>query len=224
MQNLKIPLMAALVISAAYTSVAQTEKHEAKLFKGKIVYSVNVTGNNDDLENMIKDYTGDITTVYILDDLFYLSERTQYSEKIARIDLVKKEATIKPADKTEFEKAGYYLIDDQKEALSSLLPYHFKTDLEDTGETDSIAGYLCKKFKVLKSGFVNADAVSYVWITNEILLPPSRYDIETDYIRILSPIPISVPVEGTTLKSLTTEAGITVIYTVTQLAEGARPE
>ena len=53
---------------------------------------------------------------------------------------------------------------------------HFNTPLEDTGEIEKIAGHDTKKYKVLKSPFVNKGAIAHIWVAENLDIGRHRYD------------------------------------------------
>ncbi|MFN3939339.1 MAG: DUF4412 domain-containing protein, partial [Chitinophagales bacterium] len=73
--------------------------------------------------------------------------------------------------------------------LRELMPDHFAPTVEATGEMDTILGYPCSKFKVVRSGFIRSQNATYLWATDSIRLPAARYDIETSVNKVISPVP-----------------------------------
>lgn len=110
---------------------------------------------------------------------------------------------------------------DLEEVVKNFMPQNFTTKLKPTGETATIAGYTTKKYKVLESGFVNAGAEAYIWISKDLSIPRHRYNFGFEWSRVTAPIPMSIPLEdGTILKTEITENNTTVTIEAISIEAG----
>ena len=102
--------------------------------------------------------------------------------------------------------------------VKELMPDHYEPTVEETGETEIILGYTCKKLKVTRSGFVRANGNTYMWVTDSIIFPPARYDIETDFNKVITPVPMLIGYRNGTVMRLTYMAdSMEVKYEITRL-------
>ena len=82
-----------------------------------------------------------------------------------------------------------------------------------------ICGYRCRKYQVVKSGFVRSYASAQVWITCDIFLPQMRLDFQAENRRVLTPLSLQIGVDGgTILRMKVNEDKVVVTYTVTAIS------
>ena len=107
----------------------------------------------------------------------------------------------------------------QDEKVRKLMPEHYRAALKETSADTTLCGYHCRKYEVVKSGFVRGYAKAEVWITNEILLPQLRFDFHAGNRRVLTPLPLQIGVDGgTVLRMRVNEDKVVVTYTVTAIS------
>ena len=105
------------------------------------------------------------------------------------------------------------------EKTRKLMPEYYRAVLKETSEDTMICGYRCRKYEVVKSGFVRSYAIAEVWITHEILLPQLRFDFQAENRRVLTPLPLQIGVDGgTVLRMKVNEDKVVVTYTVTVIS------
>jgi len=194
----------------------------AQPFTGKLVYTIEVSGSDTALVELTRAFAGNSVSIYTSPQQFLMRENFSTGERESAIDHSTKQAYILSSG--EKYTAQYYNIDDSKAELQDFMPYHYRTDMEYTGNTEKILGHTCKKYHILLSGFVNQGAETYVWIAEDIQMPSLRYKMEAEYVAVNAPAPLSIPVEkGLIMKYSGTETNTTVTYTLTALEKGAKP-
>ena len=182
---------------------------------GSITYDVSCTGSNKDGVDLFKTFSPVAVSIYYSNDKFRMIEKEgtagniiadANNKQILFLDTLAKTAT--KATCTDMEKAM------QDEKMRKLMPSYYRAVLEETPETSTICGIKCKKYKVVKSGFVKAYATAVAWITNDIILKPMRFDFQTKNRRVLTPLPLQLGIDGgTILKTEVNENNVIVTYT-----------
>ena len=123
--------------------------------------------------------------------------------------------------KRRTERGGAMDLEQTDEKVKALMPWHFKTELEATEETDTILGHAVRRYEVKRSAFVRAGAKASLWIAEDVTLPARRYQFEFEFTRAISPVPMSIPVpKGTILKAEIVDQGTPVTITMTALEPG----
>ncbi len=182
-----------------------------------ITYDISCTGSNSTGVELFKASSPVKVNISYSGNLFRMLEEGGTSGYVLA-DFDKKEAYLLDTLNRTATKATYTDIEEsmQDENMQKMMPYHYRPQLKETSETEIICGYNCRKYKVLKSGFVRAYAKADVWITDKLLLKPMRYDFQTDYKRILNPLPLQLGVDkGTVMKAVVDENDVIVTYKVT---------
>lgn len=87
--------------------------------------------------------------------------------------------------------------------LRELMPDHFAPTMEPTDNIDTILGFPCRQYKILRSGFIRSQNDTYMWVTDSIQLPPARYDIETPINKVITPLPLIIGYSKGTVLRLT---------------------
>jgi len=186
-----------------------------------ITYDVSCTGSNKQGVDLFNAFSPLSVSLYYSGDKFRMLEKGGTSgniiadfnnNKIFFLDSLAKTAT--KATCTDMEKE----MQDVK--MRKLMPTFYRAELKETTETLNICGFKCKKYKLLKSGFVKAYAKAVVWATNEIILKPLRFDFQTKNSRILTPLPLQVGIDGgTILKMEVNENNVIVTYTAVSVSK-----
>ena len=211
-----------LVFLSTDSSIAEknilNNQNNKKIIKGTVVFTAKATGKKEGTDlfklaaNKIIVYWGN--GKYRQDELNGLSEGSVlYNLKTRK---------------------SYYLLHKKKQAIKAtvndlskmdakvkkFLPHLFYYKLEPTGEKEKILGHLTTVYKLLKSNFVRKGAKAKVWIADDINFPHTQYDFQTEWRRMIAPLPLSFGIkEGAVLKAVVVENGVTVTYQVVSIAE-----
>jgi hypothetical protein len=193
--------------------------------QGSIIYEITCTGSNTQGVDVFKAFSPTIVSLYYSSDTFRMIEKggsagdilADFSQgKIFILDPVSK--TAKKANCTDMEKE----MQDLK--MQKMMPTYYRAVLEETADTAAICGLECKKYKVLKSGFIKAYASAEVWITYRIDLKQMRFDFQTESQRFMTPLPLQIGIDsGTILKMTVNENNVIVTYTATSVS-GLTPD
>ena len=193
----------------------------AVTLNGSIIYDVSCTGSNKQGVELFKAFSPVTISIYYTEDKFRMIEKGGMAGNILSdfknkqfyfLDSISKTA-VKVAC-TDMENAM------QEEKMRKSMPAHYRAILEETSETTDVCGLKCKKYKVMKSGFVKAYAKAVVWITNEIVLRQMRFNFETESRQILSPLPLQIGIDGgTILKMEVLENNVEVAYTARSVSK-----
>ncbi len=186
---------------------------------GSITYEVSCTGSNKDGVDLFNAYSPVVISIYYSGDKFRMIEKEGTAANIIAdsnhvyfLDSLKKTA-IKGAC-ADMEKTM------QDERMRKFMPTYYRAVIEKTTETCNICGFKCKKYKVPKSGFIKAYATAVAWITNDITLKQMRFDFQTEYKRILTPLPLQIGIDsGTVLKMEVNENNVIVTYTAVSVSK-----
>ena len=118
-------------------------------------------------------------------------------------------------------KGFYYSIDEVDEQVKSFMADKYTYQLTDLQQPDTILGYPAKAYQYSQSGWLKPGAVCTMWITDQLYTRPSRYNMETDWYRIISTLPLNYGIsKGVVLKCLVVEDGVEVTYEVTEITPG----
>lgn len=202
--------------------VSPTEdKQVSKEFYGEIVYQAEVSGDSSIARSLADMGIPHLTTIQIGKNSFQCTEEGGLTDGTFFKDTAKyKSWYLDPRSKTAIYGTCSDIDENVNDALRQLLPYNYKTDLEETGEEEVICGYTTKKYKVLKSAYIRDYATAWVWITKDLKFPLRRYDFQTQTKRMVSPLPLTLINEiGAILKVEVHETGVVVTYTATRLIE-----
>lgn len=190
----------------------------AQQFEGTITYTTTIEGEGDMLE-LTKAFMPNTYVVYLKNGYYRLDEVSDDGTKTAVLEVAGKKAKVKNVD-GEIQEGNGYSIDALDDQVKAFAPQNYTTEMKATGKEAVINGYKCKQYKVLKSGFVKANAEAYIWVTTDIKLPRFRYDIETQWYRMIAPIPASIPVEeGVVVRSDITESDVRVVIELNEVSE-----
>lgn len=211
------------ILLTLFLPVLPTQAAEGrKPFTGTIVYEQSATGKDAKAFNGM---AARKITVHIGEKAYRQDEDGGINEGSVIIrDGAKAALRLDHKKKTSGLGTGTRL-DDMDEKVKQLMQAHFNTPLEDTGETEKIAGHNTRKFKVGKSPFVRPGATAHIWVAQDLDIGRHRYDFNFEWHRVTAPLPQSIPVQkGTVLKAVVLENGTTVTMAVTSLAEKQLPD
>jgi hypothetical protein len=219
-----VPRRATVAQNALPPVVQGTRAPAADYFLGEVEYKVTCTGSNTEGVALFKAFSPTSVKIVFGAQGFRLDE-TGGSDNHVVLNLAKREAYLLDAAAQTAAKLSYYGLDDvADEQLKAFMPYQFKTDLADTGRTATICGQSCREYTVVKSGFLRAGASAKVWLTDAFTFRPSRYNFETDARRVISPLPLSLPVpKGAILKLEVNEDNVVAVYEAVRLTRSAPP-
>ena len=191
----------------------------AKPFTGTLVYKQSAVGG--DGAKAFKNMAAEKITVHIGTKAYRQDEHGGLYAGSAIVRLGSPFALRLNATKKTSELGRANRIEDLSPKMRKMMPHHFHTPLEATGETEKIAGYTTKKYKILRSPFVKTGATAHIWVAEELEIGRHRYDFQFRAARFTSPLPQSIPVDkGTILKVVVLEKGTTVTVVVSQVTVG----
>lgn len=187
------------------------------VFQGTLVYEAEAQADDTNELRLFYDFSPVRVSLYFADDKFRMIESGGLSKgnillhasekKVWHLDTIRKIA----------HSGVYSDLDNASDILKDQMPDHFSPTVEDTHETDTILGFVCKKLEVVRSGFVRSDSKTFLWVTDAFQLPHARYDIQTDINKVTAPVPVSIGYkEGTVLKMQIDDKGLIVTYTATK--------
>jgi hypothetical protein len=141
-----------------------------------------------------------------------------FSEGAYRLDPAARKAFIRAPGQPE-QPALLADLDAADPAVRALLPRQFAVELEKTGQTATIAGLPCERYLLKKSGFTRGPTTAC--ITEAILPRRARFQIETETRRIVSPLPLTMPLEkGAILEIATSDQGVDATWTASEVIAG----
>lgn len=202
-----------------------SEKTPERIFYGKLQYKVTATGSDSNSIALFFEFAPHTIDIYYKNNLFRMVEHGGLSNGNLLINQSLHEGWQLDTLENIAYKAEYSNLDSATDKLKELMPQHFSPDVEATGEADTIAGILCEKYKVLRSGFIPENSQAYFWATKEFIFPPSRFDMQSEINRVAVPPPLNIGYKyGAILKMQIIENNITVTYTATYLQETNLPD
>jgi len=185
-----------------------------------VIYDITCEGKNNTGVELFRAFSPEKVRVCYSDNLFIMNEEGGTLGYVIA-DFDKKEAFMIDTINKKATKAIYTDVEEtmRDENMQKLLPNHYRPKLRETSDKEVILGYNCKKYEVLKSGFIRAYAKAEIWVTEELLLKPMRYDFQTDSKRIMTPLPLQLGVEkGTVMKAVVDENDVVVTFFITSLS------
>ncbi len=197
---------------------ADSSVHELKVYNGQVLYEAVATSDNPDNVHLFYQFSPVRINIYFQNDQFRLIEEGGLSNGNIIIDATEQKAwQLDTVNRIAFEGV-YSDFDNASETLKQQMPDHFAPLLESTGEHETILGYKCEKFAVLRSGFVPKDSEAFIWVSNEFQFPHARYDVQTAVNHVTSPLPLTLGNKnGAVLKMEIDDSDTKVIYTATKL-------
>ena len=186
--------------------------------QGTITWSVECSGENAKGVKLFKTFSPEKIELSFSGDTLMLKETGGsdagiFADSGFRRVYFRDSAGITRGKSTNLEKE----LSDEK--TRKLMPEYYRAVLKETSEDAMICGYRCRKYEVVKSGFVRSYAIAEVWITHDILLPQMRFDFQAENRRVLTPLPLQIGVDGgTVLRMKVNEDKVVVTYTVTAIS------
>lgn len=207
----------ATTIAAAPVGQQKKAEATANYFLGEVEYKVSFGGSNREGLESLKIFSPTHVKIMFGQQGFRLIETGGLDHHVL-LDFSQRQAYLLNVAEKTASKVNYYSLDDNVEQMQAVLPYHYRTELAATGQTATICGQACREYKILKSGFVRAGATGTVWIAEAIKFRPSRYNFENDTRRVISPLPLSLPIPtGAILKAEIIEDNVSLTYEAVSL-------
>lgn len=204
--NISAVIVVAVLFAAMLPAWAQTA--DTSYFHGGVLYTITSQGDSSSTEMQLFQALAPVehTVVFGSGRRIRLRDREGISGTNMIIDL---------------DSNRYYQLDeDEHKALvltrADYEGYFLPTVLEPMEESEKIDGYPSRKYRIVSSQFVRRGAVGYAWVTDRVRLLRERgdYNHEASGFRGLFPLPMVLGVEeGTVMKLVITEDGVTVTYT-----------
>jgi len=186
-----------------YSASASGEVEAAKLFNDSQADELGVTWNEKGFEQRH-------STGWQVGKIFYLHDETKgFFCKASEKKVIK--ARVQDLAKTDPQ-------------VKAFMPKMFTYEIKALGEFETIEGYKCEKYEVIKSGFLKSGASAFVWISEELKLRPTQLNFETEWTQILAAMPLQYGfTEGAVLKARISEPSFTgngmvdVTYEMTEI-------
>jgi hypothetical protein len=195
------------------------------LFYGKVVYSSEAISSDTVLVNSLNMFTPHTIEVYFDSTHFRMIEYGGLSHGNIIIDKMLKEVWQLDTAKKLAHLGEYSDLSDPSSALKSTLPDHYAPLVEKTNDTLTICGYVCEKYKVVRSGFIPEKDSAYIWVAKDIRFPSCRFDIQTEINHAVVPPPLYIGFEeGAILKLEVNSKNYTRIVEVKSLNENMFPQ
>jgi hypothetical protein len=176
-------------------------------FNGTIVYTATTSGEPG-AAKAFTDFMSSKSSVTWSDKGFQQVDNSGYKSGKVFMPYGEVRATFCDAEEKKIVTMYVQDLGNIDPAVKKLTPHIFAYELKSTGEFETILGYKCEKYKVVKSGMIAATAEVYVWIAPILKLRPSQYNFDSEWFRKLSLPPLQYGfTEGAVLKSVTSEPG-----------------
>lgn len=219
--NILIPAIFLMLSSCSNDkSGPAVEKPEIQIpdFSGKVTYSIRFESSDTNLLQTVRPFSPEKTEVWFAKNKFRMIEHGGASRGNILIFSDKKEAwQIDTIEKTAY-LGEYSDFDHPGEELMDMMPDHFAPTLEAMNATETIRGFECTKYKVTRSGFIPADDEAYIWVTDKIRFPSSRFDVQTDVNRVTVPLPLYLGYnDGAIMKMRIANKRYAAIYEIVEL-------
>ncbi len=198
MYSIKTILFASIGIFTLTTcnQTADEKKPEAQdnipIFYGKITYTSSFISDDSTIMQTIGTFTPEKTEVYFAQDKFRLIEYGGASHGNILLFLKRQEAWQIDTSMHIAYLCEFSDFDNPGEDLMDMMPDHFAPTLEITNETESIMGIDCKKYKVIRSGFIPSGDQAEIWVTDQFKFPPSRFDFLSEVNSVIVPFPLYI--------------------------------
>ena len=182
-------------------------------FTGKAIYQVEAISDKPHDISIFYRFNPSVIEIGFGDSVVRILETGGSSGGNVLIDLRQTAAwQIDTIDKVVYQ-GNYSDLSDAPPALKATMPDHFQPVLHSTGEQKMIGNWNCTKYEVIRSCFIRPGVPTTAWITNDILLPGCRYDVETDVNMVSAPLPLYMGVaEGTVVVLEYATDGLLVRY------------
>jgi hypothetical protein len=235
-KNLLIPLFIFFLLAAGCNDEkgkkgkAELTKHTTSpakivpVFQGKIVYEATVIAQEQHDEKLFYDFSPSKVTIWFSVDTFRMIEQGGLSKGNILLHAATQKVWQLDTTANVAYSGVYSDMDNASDIVKEQMPDHFTPTVDTLDETEIVAGYLCRKYKVLRSGFLRSESENYFWATDAFQFPHARYDIQTDINRVIAPVPLTIGFKGgAILKMQIDDNGLVVTYTVTEIDTSAIP-
>jgi hypothetical protein len=215
-------LISFVALLAPRTRAQQKQTQPApQYFTGEVDYKVSAGGSNEEGLAAFKLFSPTAIKIIYGREGFRIIE-TGGMENNVLLNYARGAAYLLDAGAKTATKVGVMNLDDEDGAkLASIMPYHYRTDMQPTGKTENVAGQSCREYKVLKSAFIREGATASICVAEAIRFKPSRYSFQNESKRADSPLPLSLPVPaGAILKLEVNESGVSVTYEAVKITPG----
>ncbi|MEZ5013543.1 MAG: hypothetical protein R2794_04565 [Chitinophagales bacterium] len=196
-----------------------------KIFYGKAEFVTSVETDDSTYYDVLSQYAPDRIEIWFADTAVRIIEHGGLSHGNVIIYPAQKEAW--QLD-TATQLAYFGEISDMdlaSDIVREQMPDHFAPTLAPTGNKKNILGHPCTEFLVKRSGFIPATDSALVWLADDFVFPPSRFDIQTDVNQVIVPIPLYLGVQGGAVMRLDVHSkNYTRSIYVSSLSEGDLPE
>ncbi|MBC8047080.1 MAG: hypothetical protein H7Y00_09820 [Fimbriimonadaceae bacterium] len=195
-----------------------TVKKQMPVFSGIVVYEATAVSDVKNDVDLFYSFAPNKVEIYFAENKFRMIEYGGLSGGNIFIDLNEQKAWHLDTIKKIAHMGEYSDFDNASDIIKEQMPDHFSPTLEATTETENILGYDCRKYKVLRSGFVRPESETFIWATDAFQFPHARYDVQTDINKVTAPTPLILGYrDGAVLKMTINDDGLLVTYTITKL-------
>lgn len=185
---------------------------------GMIAYSIRVSSPDSNNIRIFYDFNPEKINLYFKGEKFRMIESGGLSKGNILLDNSSIEVfQLDTANKIAY-KGVYSDLASAHAQLQKVMPDHYAPTIEDAQETDTILGYACKKYKVIKSGFTRAQNATFIWVTDSVIFPSARYDIETEINAVTTPVPVLIGYrDGLIMRMAYTADNMDITYEISEL-------
>jgi formylglycine-generating enzyme required for sulfatase activity len=191
----------------------------ASAFEGQLTYSQTASGGGQ--SKLFKAMAAETVRVAMSDTGGYRQDEIGGAHPGSYLARPRKAPGLKLNHREETsELIGVTCLDDLEPKVREFMPWHFKSEMKSTGKKEKILGHDCEVFEVTRSGFLRAGARARLWITKDLDQGLRRHDFQSrnGATRVISPLPLSFPIEaGATLKVEVIEGETTVTVVATRI-------
>ncbi len=195
------------------------------VFYGKVVYASSVQSNDSVLQSSLTNFPPQKVELYFGENKFRMIEYGGLSHANIIIYSDKQEAW-QLDTATKIAHLGEYSdMSDPNGALKETMPDHFAPTVQKLGETENISGFICHKYKIIRSGFIPENDEVHIWVTHEFKFPSSRFDVQTEVNRSTVPLPLYIGYpDGAILKLHVHNEHYDRTYAVTEIKKELLPD
>lgn len=194
------------------------------IFGGEIIFSSTIITDDSVLAASLNTFSPGRVDIYLDSIHFRMIEYGGTSHGNVIINKQTKEVWQLDTTKKIAHLGEYSDLGDPSGVLKSTMPDHYAPTVELLNETATIAGHICDKYRIVRSGFIPENDKAFIWVARDIKFPSSRYDIQTEVNRSAVPIPLYLGYEdGAVLKLMVQSKNYSRTFEVTELKENYFP-
>lgn len=198
---------------------------EPTTFYGKMVVQASFVAGDSVLAATLSTFSPSQVDIYFAPDSFRLIEHGGLSNGNIILYPKLKEAWQLDTIKRLAYLGEYSDLGDPSAALKDLMPDHFAPTVESMQIQETIAGHICTKYRVLRSGIIPDKDTAYIWVAQDIVFPPARYDIQTEINQVAAPPTLLIGyAEGAVLRLEVKNPRYTRKFEVVELSPNAYPK